>query len=191
MSLLYFPSSSSSGGGALTFISNATASSDSSLEFTSGIDSTYESYYFYFDGLKMGTDDVSFSFQSSTNGGTAYGISCSSATWYAYNSGSANDLAYLGSQDLFSSSSEQPCGFYLGNDADIYLSGWLSLAKPASTSLIKNWSYQTFYHNKNNEAVMLSGQGFFDTSTAIDAIRFQPSSGNFDGTISLYGLKQS
>jgi len=33
--------------------------------------------------------------------------------------------------------------------------------------------------------------GYGNTTSAINAVRFQMSSGNFDGTIKLYGLKKS
>jgi hypothetical protein len=43
--------------GSLTHISTATASSSASIEFTSGIDSTYKEYVFYFVNIHPATDD--------------------------------------------------------------------------------------------------------------------------------------
>jgi hypothetical protein len=48
--------------GSLTHISTATASSSASIEFTSGIDSTYKEYVFYFVNMHPIADtDFSFS----------------------------------------------------------------------------------------------------------------------------------
>jgi len=58
--------------GALKLISTATASGDSSLSFTSGIDSTYDVYIFKFIDINPVTDQTSFDFNGSTDGGSNY-----------------------------------------------------------------------------------------------------------------------
>ena len=50
--------------GSLTHIATQTASSSASLSFTSGIDSTYKEYIFYFVNMHPATDSVYFSFQA-------------------------------------------------------------------------------------------------------------------------------
>ena len=50
-------------GGAWNFISKQTASSDSTIDFTSGIDSTYKLYLFTFNNIHPETDGVDFEFQ--------------------------------------------------------------------------------------------------------------------------------
>jgi hypothetical protein len=47
--------------GSLTHISTATASASASIEFTSGIDSTYKEYVFYFVNIHASSDAVNFS----------------------------------------------------------------------------------------------------------------------------------
>jgi hypothetical protein len=55
--------------GSLTHISTATASASASIEFTSGIDSTYKEYVFYFVNIHPSeTDIVNFTFNMSTDG---------------------------------------------------------------------------------------------------------------------------
>jgi hypothetical protein len=46
--------------GSLTHISTATASASASIEFTSGIDSTYKEYVFYFVNIHPATDTAAF-----------------------------------------------------------------------------------------------------------------------------------
>ena len=52
----------------MNFISSATASSSSSVSFTSGIDSTYSEYIFHFVNIRPATDSAFFTFQVSSNG---------------------------------------------------------------------------------------------------------------------------
>ena len=58
--------------GSLTHIATQTASSSASLSFTSGIDSTYKEYIFYFVDIHPATDDNRFTFQCSTDSGSNY-----------------------------------------------------------------------------------------------------------------------
>ena len=51
--------------GSLTHIATQTASSSAYIDFTSGIDSTYKEYIFYFINIHAGTGDAIFSFPSS------------------------------------------------------------------------------------------------------------------------------
>ena len=48
--------------GAMTFISKQTASSSSTISFTSGIDSTYKEYLFTFKNIHPATDSAEFTF---------------------------------------------------------------------------------------------------------------------------------
>ena len=47
-------------GGALNLISTQTASSSATIDFTSGIDSTYKEYIFKFVSIHPATDNVNF-----------------------------------------------------------------------------------------------------------------------------------
>ena len=53
--------------GSLTHIATQTASSSASLSFTSGIDSTYKEYIFYFVNIHMAADSDDF-VPNTTNG---------------------------------------------------------------------------------------------------------------------------
>ena len=70
--------------GALTLISTQTASSSASIEFTSGIDSTYDSYVFKFINIHPATDGVTFSFNLSTDSGSNYNVTKTSSYFRAY-----------------------------------------------------------------------------------------------------------
>ena len=58
--------------GELTFISKQTASSSATISFTSGIDSTYKEYIFYFVNIHPQTDVQRLTFQADTGTNTNY-----------------------------------------------------------------------------------------------------------------------
>ena len=65
-------------GGALNLISTQTASSSSSLSFTSGIDSTYKEYIFKFIDCHPSASSY-FSFNMSADGGSNYNVTKTSS----------------------------------------------------------------------------------------------------------------
>ena len=59
------------GGGSLVLISTQTASSSSTIDFTSGIDSTYKEYIFKFIDIHPATDNADFTVNF-RDGGSSY-----------------------------------------------------------------------------------------------------------------------
>ena len=57
---------------ALTLISTHTASASATIDITSGIDSTYDSYEFHFVNMHPATDDVQFQFQVNAAGQSGF-----------------------------------------------------------------------------------------------------------------------
>jgi hypothetical protein len=175
----------------ITFISSQTASDSASLSFTTGIDSTYKAYKFVFSSIKSRGSNVYFSFQGDTSTNTNYNQTITSTTFYSYNAESdGGAVQYVASTDQAQGTAFQYLHFgSLANDADTSLSGTLQLFNPASTTYVKH-----FISNTNS---MLGGPfssngfgaGYFNTTSAITRIQFKMSSGNFDGTIALYGIK--
>ena len=68
-------------------------------------------------------------------------------------------------------------------------SGFLHLFDPSSTTFVKHFIASTnFYHN-GDYSVNAFPAGYFNTTSAIDAIQFKMTSGNIDsGVIKLYGV---
>jgi hypothetical protein len=54
----------------LVLLSTQTASASANISFTTGIDSTYDEYVFKFINIHPATDEVSFTFNGSTDGGS-------------------------------------------------------------------------------------------------------------------------
>jgi hypothetical protein len=181
-----------SAGDGITLISSQTASASASLSFTTGIDSTYRTYLFKFINMHPATDNVSFDMNMSTDGGSTYNVTKTSAAFRTSHNeaDSAAALSYESAQDLAQSTAYQKLfNPDMGNGNDESTSGTLYLFNPSNTTFVKHFlSCVNYYHSADYTAEMFIG-GYCNTTSAINAIRFQMSSGNIDaGTIHMYGI---
>jgi len=175
--------------GNMVLISSQTASNSASISFTTGIDSTYKEYQFYFINLAPRTDNVNFTFNLSTDSGSNYNVTKTTTAFEAYH-GEADTygvLAYAGFS-LAQSTAFQTLMNDLGNGADENNSGTLALFNPSSTTYVKHFFTQTSRNAHNDIAGNQFVAGYGNTTSAVNAVRFQMSSGNFDGTILMYGI---
>jgi len=185
--------SSITGGGALNLITTQTASSSSTIDFTSGIDSTYDAYMFKFYDIHPATDNVKLTV-GFRDGGTDYDAVKTTTAFYAYHKedDSGTGLDYSTAYDLAQSTSFQNIAFELGNDNDQCCSGTMHLFNPSSTTFVKHFisNFQNIRYDNMSENDYVAG--YCNTTTAIDGVQFKMSSGNIDaGTIKLYGIKDS
>jgi len=88
-------------GGSLVFIKKLTASSSASLSFVDGssgvvLDDTYKEYLFTFKNIHPGNNSPEFQFQTSTNGGSSYGVTLTSTHFRTVHreDDSYNELGY-------------------------------------------------------------------------------------------------
>ena len=173
------------------FISSQTASNSASVSFTSGLTSTYKAYKFVFSNIHPRTDIVFFQFNFSTDGGSNYNVTKTSTFFYAYHDEADVDtgLGYVTSRDLAQSTSYQDLNETIGNGADESFAGSMTLFNPASTTYVKHFIANSSSYFYNNYEMNCYVAGYGNTTSAINAINFKMSSGNFDGTIALYGIK--
>jgi len=177
--------------GALMPLETLTASTSSTLSFTSGIDSTYDEYLFIFNNIHPSQDNADLSFQGSTDGGSSYGLTITSSALQSYHFENDSDaiVGYEGSIDLAQSTSFQPIGNNTGNDNDQCISGWMRLYSPSSTTFVKHWLAVTNNANLSDISVNNFHGGYFNTTSAIDAIQFKFDGGTMDaGTIQMFGV---
>ena len=176
--------------GALILLSTQTASSSASISFTSGIDSTYDSYVFKFINCHPATDGVFFHVNF-RDGDTAYDA-VKTTTWFrALHSedNSIENLTYDVAYDLAQSTSAQRLTGSLGNGNDESISGELTLYNPSSTTFVKHFIYRGAAYFNANGAFDIFSAGYCNTTTAIDGVQFTMSSGNIDdGIIKMYGV---
>jgi len=179
------------GGGAWTFISKQTASSSSTISFTSGIDSTYKEYIFMFNNIHPAIDNVNFQFNMSTDTGSNYNVTKTTTTFFGNGteSGSGTQLAYSAGGDLAQGTGFQNLTDTVGNDADASCAGTLYLFEPSSTTFVKNFISRVNIMWSGNGPIDWFAAGYGNTTSAVDAVQFKMSSNNIDaGDICLYGL---
>ena len=98
-------------------------------------------------------------------------------------------MIHYTSGDLAQSTAFQPLTYASGNGADKSASGTMQLFNPASTTYVKHFITDINYYFSSDLTLRYLVAGYGNTTSAVNAIRFQMSSGNFDGTIYLYGIK--
>jgi hypothetical protein len=181
---------SSISGGALNLISTQTASASATIDFTSGIDDTYDSYVFKFINIHPETDGTHLQV-GFRDGSTAYDATMTTTFFRA---GHAEDdgetyLAYRTDSDLAQSTSTQRLGIFIGSDNDQCCSGELKLFNPSSTTFVKHFiarTSNTYYVDYHQDEYIA---GYCNVTAAIDGVQFSMSSGNIDsGTIKMYGV---
>ena len=120
-------------GSSLVLLETKTASSDGTLSFTSGIDSTYKEYIFKYVNVHPASNNVDFQFNMSADSGSNYNVTKTTTTFQAYlNEGdSANGLAYGSSRDLAQSTDFQGIVIGVGNGNDEAASGYLHIFEPS------------------------------------------------------------
>ena len=181
-------------GGVWTLIETITASSDSTIEFDSGIDSTYPIYVFKFINIHPENDDVFFQVNF-RDGSTAYDASKTTTSFFAYANEADSDtnLAYKTSRDLANGTGVQTLSFdSVGNGNDESSSGELSLFNPSSTTFVKHFIARTQIYHDSDYIFDNFLAGYCNTTTAIDGVQFSMSSGDIDaGTFKMYGIGDS
>ena len=183
-------SSVSGFGGALNLLSTQTASGSATISFTSGIDSTYKEYVFKFININAATDQASFTWQASTDGGSSYGMTITSSAFQAYQNeaGDSYALQYNTASDKAQATTCQNITYLQGNESDKSSSGELHLFNPSSTTYVKNfYSIANNCEHQDMTQNMFIG-GYINSTSDVDAIQFKMSSGNFDGKIKMYGV---
>ena len=175
----------------MVFISSQTADASSSIEFTSGIDSTYDEYVFYFVNINVSANSDNFVFQVNASGQTGFDETMTTTSFRAYHGedGSTGVLDYDASQDQAQGTSYQTLSQSLSNAADACCSGELHLFAPSNTTYIKHFQSRFNGIHDSNLSMEDFIAGYINTTSAITQISFKPESGTFDGTIYMYGIK--
>jgi hypothetical protein len=189
---------SSVSGGGLNLIKTQTASASSSISFVNGVDGvvldgTYKEYIFKFINIHPSVDGAQFLFNGSTDGGSSYNVTKTSSffTCYHRENDTVTALAYEDVYDLAQSTSYQIINGNIGSDNDESGIAIMSLFAPSSTTYVKHYIATTQHSTSNTPPYAHNDffAGYFNTTSAINAIDFKFSSGNIDdGIIKMYGV---
>lgn len=185
------PGSTPGGGGTdtngLVLLETCTASASASCNFTTSISATYDEYWIDFQNIIPATDNVQFWMRMSTNGGSSYDAGAGAYHWNNYR-WTFNGAAAGGGDDT---------EIQISGDAEaldttvttVGLSGHVILRGPASTTLWKHVLGQVTFYSNNNTIIGSNSQGWYKSTTAVNAFQFLMSSGNIaSGTIRVYGI---
>jgi hypothetical protein len=180
--------------GNMVLISSQTASASASISFTTGIDSTYKEYQFWFINIHPSSNSTTFQFQGSTDGGSNYGVNITSTFFRAFHNeaDTLTELGYQTNSDLAQSTSFQNISQLnnLGSGNDENLGGTLTLFNPSSTTYVKHFININNFSHPDPISMNNYMAGYFNTTSAINAVQFKMSSGNIDdGTILMFGIK--
>ena len=184
-------SSSTTGGGAMTLLETQTASSSSTISFTSNIDSTYKEYVFKFYDIHPATDGQTFGFQGDTGTNTSYNQTITS-TWvyvqHGEDAGSAG-LGYSTSYDQAQGTGFQSITSTQGNGNDESCAGTLTIYDPSNSTFVKHFIADTQQYYNGDDSLRVLSAGYFNTATALTRFQFKFESGNIDaGVIKMYGV---
>lgn len=179
----------------LTYLSTQTASSSSSLSFTSGIDSTYDAYEFHFINMHPSINSTDFDFQVNASGQTGFNETMTTTTFFALHNEDNiyTYLQYRTGDDQAQGTSYQTLIEHIAGDTgfdDGSCSGVLTLYAPSSTTFVKHFTSRVSgMFNNSPRAQDYYTAGYINTTSAIDEISFKFDSGNIDaGTIHMYGV---
>ena len=173
----------------VVLLDTTTASDSSGVAFTSGIDSTYGEYIFGFYNINLETDNEHLEFQVNASGESGYNETITSTFFKAYHSeADSAAFAYNTGDDQAQGTAYQSLVENSGNAADENCAGKLHLFNPSSTTYVKHF-YSRFSSSHAGSAELDNfAAGYINTTGAITGINFKISSGNFDGTIKLWGV---
>ena len=178
--------------GDVVLLSSQTASNSATLDFTSGITSTYGEYIFKFYNINPATNETDFSVQFNASGQSGYNETMTTAVFTAAHdeADSSTSLAYDASIDQANDDAAfQQLAPNIGNGGDESAAGELHLFNPSSTTYVKQFYSRVNEYHQANYTQDNFVAGFINVTAAITNVQFKMSSGNFDGKIKMWGVK--
>ena len=163
--------------GSLTHIATQTPSSSASVSFTSGIDSTYKEYIFYFVNLHPSSGQK-FQFQGDTGTNTNYNQTITSTSFNAYHDegDSYTALEYRTDADQAQGTSFNDLTNYMvATESDSSLTGFLHIFNPSSTTFVKHFISRTQIMNGTSSFYSIQNfhAGYFNTTSALTRFQFK------------------
>jgi len=177
-------------GSSLVLLETQTASSSSTISFTSNIDSTYKEYIIkYINVHPSGNgEQLKINFR---DGGSSYDATKTTTFFRAVHNEAGNDqeLAYRTAQDLAQGTGAAHLTQGIGTDNDQSCSGTITIYDPSNTTFVKHFIASTSTYSDDDYNYVTYVAGYSNHTAALDGVQFSMSSGNIDsGTFKLYGV---
>jgi len=176
----------------LVLIQTQTASSSAQIDFTTGLDDTYDAFVFHLSNVIPATDDVELWIRAGTGAGPTYqtanyrwAVGMTSNGGSAIHAGSAAGSSIVLTSNAASDS--------IGNAAGE--AGWDGVVRFSNPdgSVYKMFSFNGAYTRADGSIIPVAGAGaYVGATSAITGVRFMMETGNIaSGRISLYGVRKS
>lgn len=175
------------GGGGLVLLEQHTASSSASIDFTSAISSTYDTYEIELVNVLPASGSNNLYLEFSTDGGATFDTSA--IYDFAYNYALANNTT--GGDGHVNQAGFIVAGGALGN-VNFGANGIVYLRGPLNATLQKSITWNiAYYHDAFNVIFQETAAGVYKNTTAVNAARFVLQTGNIaSGTIRMYGRQK-
>ena len=173
---------------------NTITSGVSSSNFTSNINSTYDTYMFKFINIHPSADFAILQVNFSTDGGSNYNLTKTTTciTSWVKEVGGSHAFQYRTGLDLAQSTSAQEIMSDIGNANDECCSGTMFLFSPANTTHVKHFISDIQNVHGSNYSMREFICGYVNSTSDIDAVEFSINTGTIDsGVIKMYGLSKS
>jgi len=182
--------------GSITLIKTIAASNAATVSFVGGassvvLDGTYPTYVFKFYNMHPESADRQLTFQGSADAGSNYNIAMTSTNFYTYYAGGTAYFEVDGAGDQGNGTDFQRISTTVKNDDDAGSSGELTIYSPSNTTFVKHFISKVHAYNQDNASATTYSAGYFNTASALNAFQFKQRTGNINGTIKLYGIKDS
>jgi hypothetical protein len=178
--------------GSLVHISTQTTSGATSVDFTSGINSTYPIYMFELINCTCSNNGRGIDFYLSTDGGSNYNANKTTTIINAYfneNGSSPTFQQIAGVKSPVNSGDGLFLNYTDGSTKG--MSGTLLLFNPSGTTHYSHFMARTNGANDDGTTNDLFSAGYVNSTSAVNAVRFDTFDGNIIGTFKLYGIKDS
>jgi hypothetical protein len=164
-------------------LAKATASAAAAVDFTTGIDDTYDEYIFVITDLYASVDGPVLQAQVSTDGGSSWkttGTDYKRVLKFSRYSTGATTVSVA---------QDQTIATLISNSAAHVTSGEMRLFKPSATS-VHQMRTQVATYTASADIVLQDCTTAYLTAAAVNAIRFILSSGTITTTIEMYGVRK-
>ena len=172
-------------GNAPVLIETQTASNDATIEFTTGINSTYASYEIRFTDVVGATNGAAIYMRTSSDGGSSFD---SSSGNYEYSGWRSTGVTLEGIGTSSSNTTVITSGN--SNNAGFHASGVITLYNPSNSSVYTGFTAQSVFWDSGTSTIRSVGiAGARQDAADVDAIQFLMATGNItSGTFKLYGI---
>jgi hypothetical protein len=180
-----------SNGASMVLIDSQEASSSATIDFTTGLDDTYDAYEIRVSSAKPATDDVEMWMRVGTGAGPTWQAGSSDYYWQlsVMRAATLGTIGDTGDSQIRLSWNNAASA--IGNATGENFNAVIHFNNPDASNFCE-FSYTGAYSEASGAPLMLWGGGRHTSTGAITGIRFLMESGNIaSGRFSLYGLKKS